>query len=67
MGTFDEMKDKAAGLVDQAGDKIGEGIDKAGDLIDEKTGGKYADKVDVVQEKVKDGIDGIDGQNDDIP
>ncbi|OFE15719.1 hypothetical protein BA895_21610 [Humibacillus sp. DSM 29435] len=66
MGVFDNIKDKVTELVDQHGDKAGEGIDKAGDLVDEKTGGKYADKVDMGQQKVKDGLDGLDGKNDDI-
>lgn len=66
MGVFDNIKDKATELVDQHGDKAGEGIDKAGDLIDEKTGGTYSDKIDLGQQKAKDGLDGLDGQNDDI-
>ena len=66
MGVFDNIKDKATELVDQHGDKAGEGIDKAGDLADEKTGGKYADKVDLGQQKAKDGLDGLDGKDDDI-
>ena len=35
-------------------------------LIDEKTGGTYSDKIDLGQQKAKDGLDGLDGQNDDI-
>ena len=66
MGVFDNIKDKATELVDQHGDQAGQGIDKAGDLIDEKTGGRYADKVDLGQQKSKDGLDGLDGQDDDI-
>lgn len=66
MGVFDNMKDKLTGLVDQHGDKVGEGVDKVGDLADEKTGGKYADKVDMGQQKAKDGLDGLDGKDDDI-
>ena len=59
MNMFDNIKDKAEALVDSQGDKVGEGLDKVGDLVDEKTGGKYADKVDqaqnVAQEKTGDG------------
>lgn len=57
MAGFDELKGKVAGLAQQAGDfasqnsdQIADGIEKAGDFIDEKTGGKYADKVDGLQE-----------------
>ncbi|MEO6997849.1 MAG: antitoxin [Terracoccus sp.] len=66
MGVFDNMKDKLTELVDQHGDKAGDGVDKAGDLADEKTGGKYADKVDMGQQKAKDALDGLDGKDDDI-
>ncbi|MFJ2620859.1 antitoxin [Glutamicibacter sp. NPDC087344] len=60
MAGFDELKGKVEGLAQKAGefasansDKIADGIDKAGDFIDEKTGGKYADKVDGVQDGAK--------------
>ncbi|KRC85304.1 hypothetical protein ASE25_19900 [Terrabacter sp. Root85] len=66
MGVFDNMKDKVSGLVDQHGDQVGDGVDKAGDLVDEKTGGQYADKVDQGQDGLKNALDGLDGQDDDI-
>ena len=66
MNMFDNIKDKAESLVDSQGDKIGEGLDKVGDLVDEKTGGKYGDKIDLGVDKAKDGLDGLDGQDDDI-
>jgi len=46
MGIFDKAKDALSGH----GDQVDKGIDKIGDLIDEKTGGKYADKVDQGQD-----------------
>ena len=46
--------DKVKELLGQHGDKAEKGIDKAGDMIDEKTGGKYSDKIDSAQEKAKD-------------
>lgn len=46
MGIFDNIKDQFGANKD----KINEGIEKAGDFIDEKTGGKFADKVDQVQD-----------------
>ena len=67
MGVFDNMKDKATELVDQHGDQVGDGVDKAGDFVDERTGGQYADKVDQGQEGLKNALDGLDGQDDDIP
>ena len=46
MSFLDEAKAKLSTAVDDHGDKIADGIDKAGDVADEKTGGKYADKID---------------------
>jgi hypothetical protein len=66
MNMFDNIKDKAEGLVDSQGDKLGEGLDKVGDLVDEKTGGKYGDQIDQGVDKAKDGLDSLDGQDDDI-
>ena len=66
MSMFDEIKDKAGDLVDEHGEQVGEGIDKAGDFVDERTGGQYADKVDQGQTSVKDALDNLDGQDDDI-
>ena len=67
MGMFDSMKDKAADLVNEHGEQVGEGLDKAGDFVDEKTGGKYGDKIDMGVEKAKERLDNLDGQDDDIP
>jgi len=66
MSMFDNIKDKAEDLVDSQGDKVGEGLDKLGDLADEKTGGKFGDQIDSGVVRAKDGLDGLDGQDDDI-
>jgi MT0933-like antitoxin protein len=66
MGIFDKIKDKATELVDSQGDKVGEGVDKAGDFVDDKTGGKHSEHLDQGQERAKDGLDSLDGQDDDI-
>ena len=50
MGAFDKFKDKAKDLVENQGDKIADGVDKATDFIDDKTGGKYTDKLEKVDE-----------------
>jgi len=50
-----ELADRAKGLVHDNEENIRGGIEKAGDFIDEKTGGKFADKVD----KVQDGASGL--------
>lgn len=56
MGFMDKIKDVVAGNKD----KVHDGIDKAAELADDKTGGKYADKIDQGAEKVKDVVEGLD-------
>ena len=70
MGLFDEIKDKAEELKDKAvelvqghSDQGDDAADKAGDFVDEKTGGQFADKVDLAQEKVKQVADDLDQAN----
>ena len=46
MSFMDKAKAKLTEAVDQHGDKIAQGIDKAGSVVNEKTGGKHADKID---------------------
>jgi hypothetical protein len=65
MNDFQEQaKNWLRNVVKQNPDKIKAGVEKAGDLIDKQTGGKYADKVNAVQEKV-DGY--VDSQASDAP
>ncbi|WP_037161584.1 antitoxin [Rhodococcoides fascians] len=59
MGFADNLKgivDKGKELAAENSDKIEDVVDKAGDFIDDKTGGKYADKVDKVQDAAKKAI-----------
>jgi len=42
MGIFDKAKD----ALSEHSEHVDKAIDRVGDLVDEKTGGKYADKVD---------------------
>nr|WP_083911120.1 antitoxin [Nocardia takedensis] len=44
-------------LARENADKLDPVIDKAGDLVDQKTDGKYADKVDSVQDAARKAID----------
>ena len=46
MGFLDDAKK----LVDEHDDQVDDAIEKAGDLVDDKTGGKYADKIDKAQD-----------------
>lgn len=60
VGAFDELKDKAAGLVDKAKEGLetvsDAVIEKAGDAADAVTGGKYAEKIDEIQTKADDTV-----------
>jgi hypothetical protein len=67
MGFMDKAKAALTDAVDQHGDKIAQGIDKAGSVVNEKTGGKHADKIDQATGKARDALDSLDGKNDDIP
>ena len=55
MGLLDKIK----GMLSGNADKVKDGIDKAGDMIDEKTGGKFGDKIDMAEEKIGDVVDGM--------
>jgi hypothetical protein len=67
MGIFDSLKKKATKAVDEHGDQIAKGIDKAADLADTKTQGKHREKLDKAAGSAKDGLDKLDGRDDDIP
>jgi hypothetical protein len=55
------LMDKVKGMFRQHGDKAEGGIDRAGDTIDDRTGGKYADKVDQGQDAARDALRKLDG------
>jgi len=74
MGFFDkfkrqasDLKDKATDVVDENSDKIATGLDKAGDFVDDKTKGKYADQIETAKTKAQEGLDKLDGKDDDFP
>lgn len=52
------LLDKAKNMISKNPTKIVEGIDKATDMIDEKTGGKYSDKLNKIDETVADKLGG---------
>jgi hypothetical protein len=53
---FKNLAGKAMDLAAKNADKVDAVIDKAGDIVDQKTGGKYADKVDTAQEAAKNAV-----------
>jgi hypothetical protein len=55
MGEFDNGKDlteKVKDATEEKVDKLGGLIDRAADKLDEKTGGKHADKIEAIQDPV---------------
>jgi hypothetical protein len=64
MNDFQEQaKNWLRNVVKQNPDKVKAGVEKAGDLIDKQTGGKYAEKVDTVQQKVGNYVDSQSTKN----
>ncbi len=64
MSFLDKFKAKAQKAVDDHGDKIAQGIDKAAKVADQKTKGKYSEKIVGGQAKAKEALDKLDGKND---
>lgn len=56
MGLLDSIKK----LLQGKGKQVEAGIDKVADLADDKTGGKFSDKIDGAAEKAKDIVDKLD-------
>lgn len=63
MSLLDDMKGKAEELIGGNTEAVKDGIEKAGDLVDEKTGGKFADQVDGVQQAASEYVSGLDKGN----
>lgn len=53
MDTLKGLLGKGKDTVEQNADKINDAVDKAGSFIDEKTGGKYSDKIEKGKEAAK--------------
>ncbi|MES5818341.1 antitoxin [Streptomyces sp. RG80] len=71
MGLLDNLKaklspakDKVSGLAQQHGDKIQHGLDKAAKVVDEKTKGKYSDKIQTGTGKAKGAMDRLAHKDD---
>ncbi|MFG2881700.1 antitoxin [Streptomyces sp. NPDC048297] len=64
MGLMDNMKaklgparDKVSDLARQHGDKVTHGLDKAAHAVDERTKGKYSEKIHAGTDKAKEAMD----------
>jgi hypothetical protein len=53
----DKATDRARGLAAEHNDKIDAKLDRAAGFLDEKTGGKYSDKIGTGVGRAKDGLD----------
>lgn len=67
MGFLDKAKKSLTKALDQHGDTIEKGADELGRTINATTRNKHGDKIATGQEKLKKGLDGLDGTNDDFP
>jgi hypothetical protein len=63
---FDNLKAKGEDLVDSHGEQVDQGIDKAGNLADERTGGEHGGQIEQGEQRLRDTLDGLDGQDDDL-
>jgi hypothetical protein len=66
MSAFDNLREQGEGLVDEHGEQAGQGVDKAGEFLDEKTGGEHSAQIQQGEQRAKDALDNLDGQDDDI-
>ncbi|MFI9615312.1 antitoxin [Streptomyces sp. NPDC052023] len=71
MGLFDNLKaklgpakGKVSDLAQQHGGKIQHGIDKAAKAVDERTKGKYSDKIHTGTDKAKGAMDRLAHKHD---
>ncbi|WP_408015837.1 antitoxin [Rhodococcus chondri] len=56
---MDQVKglvDKGKELAAEHPDQVNQAIDKVGDVADQKTGGKFSDKVDTAQDAAKNAL-----------
>ena len=56
------LMDKLRSVLGQHSDKVDTGIESSGDAVDDRTGGKYADRVDQGQDAARDYLSRSDGE-----
>lgn len=64
LGDLGDLKEKAEGIAEEHGDKIVDGLDKAGDALDDRTDGKYSEKIDTGVDKAQDLVRKLGDKND---
>jgi hypothetical protein len=63
-GRLSPARGKVTGLAQQHGDRIAHGLDKAAEVVDEKTKGKYSDKIHTGTGKARDAMDRLAHKDD---
>jgi hypothetical protein len=58
-----DVKDRVTDLVGENEEKITGAIDKAGEFVDDKTKGKYTEKIDRAQEAAKSAVSKVAGSD----
>ncbi|MGZ4484734.1 MAG: antitoxin [Mycobacteriaceae bacterium] len=66
MGFLDKAKSAVTKAVDEHPDKIQKGADKLEDAINKKTGNKHSEQTAQAKKKLEEGLDSLDGKNDDL-
>jgi MT0933-like antitoxin protein len=64
MGFLDKLLRRGRDTATEHGDTITSGVDKATDVVDDKTGGKYADHTQKVDDAAERLVDKADGTSD---
>ncbi len=64
-GQASDLKSKASEVLGQNSDKISSGLDKAGAYVDNKTQGKYTDKIEKGKIKAREGLEKLDDKGGD--
>ncbi|MER6124337.1 antitoxin [Streptomyces sp. NPDC001795] len=59
MGLVENLKAKVSGFAQQHEEQVDRGLDKAAKVIDEKTKGKYSDKIHTGTDKAKGAMERI--------
>lgn len=63
---WEQHGDRVTDGVDQHSDRIDAGMDRASDAVSERTGGRFDEHLDRGADGIRDGLDSLDGQDDDF-
>ena len=60
-GVAGDLKDKVSDLVDKHDGKIDSAVDKTADFVDDKTGGKFSDRIGRAKDAAHGAVDKLSG------